>query len=207
MDPANRHTISCSISLRPPLWRVRFRSPLFTCDSYYRDNTSTMSTMLVGSSQMVPTTRGSKGSKETTPIPFGPPFDDADADTVLRSSDQVDFYVFRVMLSKTSPFFKSMFSLPQPDTGVSEKQTSIISLTENSRTIAVLLSSIYPTVPTKFVPLDVMIDALVAARKYDMDVVSQCLVQKFAESEGCARQPCGGLLCRVLPRIRERLLV
>ncbi|KAH9169862.1 hypothetical protein EDB89DRAFT_2072534 [Lactarius sanguifluus] len=132
---------------------------------------------------MAPTKRSSKGPKETTPIPFGPPFDDADADTILRSSDQVDFYVFRVMLSKTSPFFKSMFSLPQPDTGVSKKQTSIISLTENSRTIAVLLSSIYPTVPTKFVPLDVMTDALVAARKYDMDVVSQCLVQKFAQSE------------------------
>ncbi|KAH9004808.1 hypothetical protein EDB86DRAFT_2885661 [Lactarius hatsudake] len=134
---------------------------------------------------MGPTTRkrSSKGSKEMTPIPFGPPFDDADADTILRSSDQVDFYVYRVILSKTSPFFKSMFSLPQPDTGVSKKQTSIISLTENSRTIAVLLSSIYPTVPTKSVPLDVMTDALVAARKYDMEVVSQCLVQKFAQSE------------------------
>ncbi|KAH9040391.1 hypothetical protein EDB85DRAFT_1858886 [Lactarius pseudohatsudake] len=123
------------------------------------------------------------GLEETTLAPFGPPFDDADADTILRSSDQVDFYVYRVILSKTSPFFKSMFSLPQPDSRVSGKQTSIISLTENSRTIAVLLSSIYPTVPTKFVPLDVMIDALVAARKYDMDVVFQCLVQKFAESE------------------------
>ncbi|KAH9027757.1 hypothetical protein EDB84DRAFT_1499549 [Lactarius hengduanensis] len=138
---------------------------------------------------MAPTTRSSKGLKETTSAPFGPPFDDADADTILRSSDQVDFYVYRVMLSKTSPFFKSMFSLPQPDSGVSRKQIPIISLTENSETIAVLLASIQPTVAAKFVPLDVMIDALVAAKKYDMDVVSHCLVQKFAMSKAMQDSP------------------
>ncbi|KAH9169863.1 hypothetical protein EDB89DRAFT_1377990 [Lactarius sanguifluus] len=141
---------------------------------------------------MAVTTRSSKVLKETTYTPFGPPFDDADADTILRSSDQVDFYVYRVILSKTSPFFKSMFSLPQPDTSVSEKQIPVISLTENSETIAVLLSSIQPTVAAKFlqfVPLDVMIDALVAAKKYDMDVVSQCLVQKFAVSKAMQDSP------------------
>ncbi|KAH9000398.1 hypothetical protein EDB92DRAFT_1940134 [Lactarius akahatsu] len=143
---------------------------------------------------MAPTTRNSKGLKETTSTPFGPPFDDADADTILRSSDQVDFYVYRVILSKASPFFKSMFSLPQPDSqaGVSEKQIPIISLTENSKTIAVLLASIHPTVAAKFVqfvPLDVMIDALVAAKKYDMDVISHCLVQKFAMSKAMQDSP------------------
>ncbi|KAH9004807.1 hypothetical protein EDB86DRAFT_3072274 [Lactarius hatsudake] len=134
----------------------------------------------------------SNGSKETTLTPFGPPFDDADADTILRSSDQVDFYVYRVILSKTSLFFKSMFSLPQPDSGVSEKQIPIISLTENSKAIAVLLATIHPTVAAKsvqFVPLDVMIDALVAAKKYDMDVASQCLVQKFAMSKAVQDSP------------------
>ncbi|KAI9440638.1 hypothetical protein H4582DRAFT_1938313 [Lactarius indigo] len=159
---------------------VRFHSPLFMCDSYHNTSTGTpgFHNLL---SQMAPTTRSSKVLKETASAPFGPPFDDADADTLLRSSDQVDFY--RVMLSKTSPFFKSMFSLPQPDTSISEKQIPTITLTEDSKTIAVLLASIYPTVPTKSIPLDVMIGALVAARKYDMDVVSRCLVQNFAESE------------------------
>lgn len=128
-----------------------------------------------------------RSSKEMTSTAFGPPFDDADADTILRSSDQVDFYVYRVILSKSSPFFKTMFSLPQPDVAsVSEKQIPVISLTENSKTIAVLLTPIYPVVPsltTKHASLDDMIDTFVAARKYDMAVVSQHLVQKFAESK------------------------
>ncbi|KAH9066765.1 hypothetical protein EDB87DRAFT_1588082 [Lactarius vividus] len=63
----------------------------------------------------------SMGSNETSSIPFGPPFDGPDSDTILRSSDQVDFYVYRIILSKSSPFFKSMLSLPQPDTSVPEK--------------------------------------------------------------------------------------
>ncbi|KAI9458182.1 hypothetical protein BJY52DRAFT_1223579 [Lactarius psammicola] len=131
---------------------------------------------------MAPITRSSKSLPSTT---FGPPFDDDDADIILRSSDHVDFYVYRVILSKTSPVFKSMFSLPQPDTSFSEKQLPIINLTEGSRTVAVLLSSIYPVVTSPAIKLSLgdMIDALVAAGKYDMDVISQRLVQKFAKSE------------------------
>ncbi|KAJ7817899.1 hypothetical protein B0H14DRAFT_3877242 [Mycena olivaceomarginata] len=44
------------------------------------------------------------------------PFDDLTADTVLRSSDGCDFHVHRLVLSRASPFFSDMFSLPQPDT-------------------------------------------------------------------------------------------
>ena len=113
---------------------------------------------------------------------FGPPFDHANADTTLRSSDKVDFHVYRVMLSISSPFFKSMFSLPQP---ISEKQNPVIDLTENSRTIAALLKFIYPVVSVVTEPesLDDMIDALVAAKKYDMATVFQGLNQKFAASK------------------------
>jgi hypothetical protein len=114
---------------------------------------------------------------------FGPPFDHADADAVLRSSDKVDFFVYRVMLSISSPFFKSMFSLPQP---ISEKPNNpVIDVTENSRTIAVLLKFIYPLVSVVAEPesLDDLIDALEAARKYDMAVASQRLNEKFAESK------------------------
>lgn len=43
------------------------------------------------------------------------PFNDPDkaADIILRSGDNVDFYVYRIVLSLASPFFKYMFSLPQ----------------------------------------------------------------------------------------------
>jgi hypothetical protein len=82
--------------------------------------------------------------KETLSTPFGPPYDDDDdADAILRSSEQVDFYIYRVILSKSSPFFKSMFSLPQPVISASEKRP-VIKMTENSNTINVLLAFIYP---------------------------------------------------------------
>ncbi|KAH9027761.1 hypothetical protein EDB84DRAFT_1563314 [Lactarius hengduanensis] len=116
---------------------------------------------------------------------FGPPFDHADADTILRSSDQVDFPVYRIILSTSSSFFKSMFSLPQPKASVSEKQNPVIDLTENSKTISILLTVIYPIVSAATEPesLDDMIDALVAAKKYDMAAVSQRLIQRFTESK------------------------
>lgn len=42
-----------------------------------------------------------------------PPFDDPEADIILRSSDNVDFHVYKFLLSLVSPVFKSMFALPQ----------------------------------------------------------------------------------------------
>ncbi|KAA1476550.1 hypothetical protein DENSPDRAFT_785206, partial [Dentipellis sp. KUC8613] len=44
---------------------------------------------------------------------FGPPFDAANADVILRSSQSVDFRVRKANLSDASPFFETMFSLPQ----------------------------------------------------------------------------------------------
>ncbi|KAH9074711.1 hypothetical protein EDB83DRAFT_2515575 [Lactarius deliciosus] len=116
---------------------------------------------------------------------FCPPFGHTDADTILRSSDQVDFPVYRIILSTSSSFFKSMFSLPQPEASVSEKQNPVIDLTENSKTISILLALIYPVVSAATEPesLDDMIDVLVAAKKYDIPAVSQRLLQRFTESK------------------------
>lgn len=40
-------------------------------------------------------------------------FVDEDADVILRSSDNIDFRVYKVILSRSSDFFKGMFTLPQ----------------------------------------------------------------------------------------------
>jgi hypothetical protein len=72
---------------------------------------------------------------------FGLPFDDLDADTILRSSDKVDFLVYKVILSKTSPVFKSMFSLPQPGTDTKQDSHPVIDVAENSKVLAALLSA------------------------------------------------------------------
>ncbi|KAF8267384.1 hypothetical protein EI94DRAFT_1469257, partial [Lactarius quietus] len=118
-----------------------------------------------------------------------PLLDYDDADIILRSSDKVDFHVHKLILSTLSPFFKSMFSLPQPvadsDDSVPEKQIPVIDLAENGRTIMTLLT-IYPVVSNEAPEpesLGDMIDAFVAAKKFDMVSVSQRLNQKFAEAK------------------------
>ncbi|KAN0138253.1 hypothetical protein V8E53_004142 [Lactarius tabidus] len=112
------------------------------------------------------------GANEMPSMPstaFGPPFDHVDADIILRSSDQ------------------SMFSLPQPNISASKKQITSVDLPENSKTIATLLTYIYTGIPAEHdvepESLDDMMDALVAAKKYDMASVSRCLNQMFAESK------------------------
>ena len=40
------------------------------------------------------------------------PFDHAKADIILRSSDNIDFHVFKLFLSLASPFFEDMFNIP-----------------------------------------------------------------------------------------------
>jgi hypothetical protein len=118
---------------------------------------------------------------------FGPPFDHPNADIILQSADKVDFHVYKDVLSTLSPVFEAMFSLPQPASDSEEEENHPIKLAENSRTIAALLTYIYrgPAVSATTEPesLDDMIDALVAAKKYDMPAVSQHLDRKFAESK------------------------
>ncbi|KAF9240590.1 hypothetical protein BU15DRAFT_73820 [Melanogaster broomeanus] len=42
------------------------------------------------------------------------PFDHAKADIILRTSDNIDFRVFKLFLSLASPFFETLFDIPQP---------------------------------------------------------------------------------------------
>ncbi|OJT03115.1 hypothetical protein TRAPUB_6303 [Trametes pubescens] len=42
------------------------------------------------------------------------PFDRDDADLILRSSDNIDFHVHRIILTLASPVFAGMFTTPQP---------------------------------------------------------------------------------------------
>ena len=131
-------------------------------------------------------TSESKHLEHTVTTAFGPPFDDTDAD-LLRSSDQVDFMVYKVILSKASPFFKNMFSLPQPQpaTGTPQESRPIIDLAEDSRALAALLSIIYPpsSVTTGSLSLNDLISTLEMARKYDMATVSSRLLLDFKDSK------------------------
>ncbi|KAF9240599.1 hypothetical protein BU15DRAFT_73830 [Melanogaster broomeanus] len=104
-------------------------------------------------------------SEETSPTP-PEPFDNIDADVILRSSDNVDFRVFKIILSLTSPVFKDMFTLPQPD-NQSPTSPSAIPVSESS------------TKPTfnSFREAWSVVDAAV---KYDMSPVMQHLKDVIA---------------------------
>ncbi|KAJ7036859.1 hypothetical protein C8F04DRAFT_1094612 [Mycena alexandri] len=55
-------------------------------------------------------------SDATVPPPFVPqaPFQGPGGDVILRSSDGIDFYVYRIVLSLASPVFEHMFGSSQP---------------------------------------------------------------------------------------------
>ncbi|THV02525.1 hypothetical protein K435DRAFT_717008 [Dendrothele bispora CBS 962.96] len=98
-------------------------------------------------------------------------FNDADADVILRSSDNVDFRAHKCLLSFASSMFHGMFTLPLPNDPVpSEIKDGIplISMTEDSRTTEKLLMFCHPSYAPTLDSLDDIKSVLVAATKYEM---------------------------------------
>jgi len=114
----------------------------------------------------------------------GAPFDNSHADVFLRSSDNVDFRVFKVLLSIASSVFRDMFTLPQPPGGTNGDGTKdglpIVQMAEGSKTLQALLTMCYPmTLVNPLVAMpeeleDVML-VFDAGVKYDIaTVVERC---------------------------------
>ncbi|KAF7974706.1 hypothetical protein HWV62_11493 [Athelia sp. TMB] len=110
------------------------------------------------------------------------PFNDADADVILRSSDNVYFKVFKLLLSMGSPLFKDMFSLPQPPTssedgaGETKGGVPVIQVTETAKILRMLLSMCYPMGAVDQPALDKLEDVdllLDAALKYSVERVEK----------------------------------
>jgi hypothetical protein len=72
------------------------------------------------------------------------PFNDKKADLILQSSDQVHFYVFKLILSLASPVFTDMFSLPSPPSQNSRDEVQVVPVSEDSITLDVALRHLYP---------------------------------------------------------------
>ncbi|GBE80623.1 hypothetical protein SCP_0303380 [Sparassis crispa] len=115
------------------------------------------------------------------------PFDDADADIIIRSSDGVDFRVYKVVLSKASPVFKDMFTLPaEKPAQISQLSIPVVSVTEDSRTLENLLRMCYPVAQPVLTRLEDVHAVLDAAKKYMMDQLVQGLkdaLMAFATKE------------------------
>ena len=129
---------------------------------------------------------GSQDSSISQPCNASPPFDHPKADVILRSSDNVEFRVFKIFLSLASPFFESLFELPQPseekseDTRETKGDLAIIPVSEDSRTLDALLRFCYPCTLAKDPPLDHfkdVVNVLEAAKKYSLDEVENAISQ------------------------------
>lgn len=110
---------------------------------------------------------------------FQPPFDDADADVILRSSDGVDFRVYKVILAKASLFFKDMFSLPPPPPhlrggGLQDEYKDgipVVPVAEDSAAVELLLRFCYPIEDPNLSTFEDIETTLELGRKYDVDVL------------------------------------
>ncbi|KAI0057439.1 hypothetical protein BV25DRAFT_1831115 [Artomyces pyxidatus] len=124
-----------------------------------------------------------------------PPFDGDDADIILRSCDNVDFHVHKLFLSRASPFFKAMLSLPTPahthgvQPGTSDEVRNglpVVRMSEDTHILDAALRLCYPPPLPRFDTLETLKAAWRAAAKFDIrgahEVCAQYLLM-FAKQE------------------------
>jgi hypothetical protein len=123
------------------------------------------------------------------------PFDHPKADVILRSSDGIDFYVFKLLLTLASPFFETMFNLPQPAVGTCDDTKDgfpVVNMQEDSKTLDILLRFFYPSTLTEDPSLESLTDILAiigAARKYSLDSVEKQVCQALANPKVLKTDP------------------
>lgn len=116
------------------------------------------------------------------------PYSDTDADIILRTSDNVLFRLYKVMLAKASPIFRDIFSLPTPPSAVDDEHIDglpVVIISENSTTLKNLLLFIYPG-PRPALSADAMITLADAARKYEMFYVVDSMKDAIAKTASTA---------------------
>ena len=109
------------------------------------------------------------------------PFDHLLADVILRSSDNIDFRVFKLFLSLASPVFETMFDLPQPSEGVAPDDETkdglpVVPVSEDGKTLDALLRFCYPSTLAEDPSLENIIfatDVLEVAKKYSLDAIER----------------------------------
>lgn len=114
----------------------------------------------------------SKVSSTNNPTLSG--FDDIHADVVLRSSDGVDFPMRKSDLTRASPFFETMFTLPQPGEACSkpggdqDDGLPIVKLADSAGCLRDLLPFCHPQPRPRINAVDTAVLVLDGAQKYEM---------------------------------------
>jgi len=114
-------------------------------------------------------------------------FDHAKADLILRSADGVEFRVFKLFLSLASPFFETLFDLPQtPDEDTDQEMKdglAVIAMPEDSETLDSFLRFCYPSTLAEdpcFENLTDLLSVLEVTRKYSLDLVETSICRASA---------------------------
>ncbi|RPD64446.1 hypothetical protein L226DRAFT_506146 [Lentinus tigrinus ALCF2SS1-7] len=104
-----------------------------------------------------------------------PPFNNPAADTIIQSSDGVNFRVRSGIVAEASPIFCDMFSIPLPDASSIPDSPDfidgkpVVAVQENSVTLDRLLRLCYPTADPPLPKLKDVRPVLAAAIKYEME--------------------------------------
>jgi len=97
------------------------------------------------------------------------PFDDQAADIILISSDNVHFYVHKLLLSLVSPVFQTMFGLPSHDKQETQDGRPCLAVAEDRHHLVQLLSWCDPRCSPTLTRLEDFQIVWELADKYSMD--------------------------------------
>ncbi|KAF9508670.1 hypothetical protein BS47DRAFT_1415667 [Hydnum rufescens UP504] len=113
-----------------------------------------------------PKAKSSPSDPPLTPLSFN------DGDVILRAGN-TDFKVHIWLLRLSSPFFESMFSLPQPNPGKSE--IPVIPMDEDAASLDFVLRSIYPVKRSQITSIEQAQKLFAIAEKLDVQCVLEPL--------------------------------
>jgi len=109
----------------------------------------------------------------TPPLPES--LDISGADIIIQSSDLVNFRIHKSILVSSSPFFRDMFSLPQPSDNETIDGLTVVRFSEDAELIRALITVLYPIpseIPTSY---DRVLALLATTQKYNMAVVQSSI--------------------------------
>ena len=125
----------------------------------------------------------SQSPKSIPPKLANAPFNGPSADLVLRSSDGVNFFVFKVILSMASSVFADMLTVPLPAAPQnSSDEPPVAQLPEDAETLDMALRYCYPIPSPKVVTLRDARILLEFARKYQVDVIKDSLTRFLTDT-------------------------
>ena len=137
---------------------------------------------------MSPEKTSTAATDPTPDVPVSTDFCADDADVVIRAAGTLDFRVHKTILSLVSPFFKDMFTLPQPPSDAPGKLPHV-DVQEPTETWENILRTIYPMPHPVIDDLDDLQSLFFAARVYDIQIIFDIHKKALENSEFIAEDP------------------